>query len=43
MLAMGGIERAIAESVISALEGNHTGFARCQQRCLQRSFDRLKT
>src|SRR6266699_6729741 len=43
MLAMGGTERAIAESVISTPKGDHTGLARCQQRCLKRSFDRFKT
>src|SRR5213596_3951460 len=37
------VERAVAESVISALKRNDTAFARGQDRGLERRFDRFKT
>ena len=37
------VQRAVAESVISALERDDAAFARGQHRCLERRFDRFKT
>ena len=42
MRPMCRVQRAIAESVISALERNDTAVARGQHRCFERRFDRFK-
>ena len=41
-IAVGGIERTIAEAMISALEGNHSAFAGGQHRGLERGLDSFK-
>src|SRR6266568_4599436 len=43
MLPMRGVERAIAHTMISALERNYPSPARRQHRRLERRLDRLKT
>ena len=42
MIAMRGVERAVAEAVIRALERDDAGLARGQHRGLERRLDRLK-
>ena len=42
VFAMRGVERAVAEAVICALKRDDATFARCEHRCLKRSFHRLE-
>src|SRR5206468_12197601 len=43
MRPMRRVQRAVAESVISAFERNDTAFSRGQHCCLERRFYRFKT